>query len=158
MNRRVSAFFTAGLLACGVAAADQSATTTTADKKWDSKEITVSGCVEKTKSGGYFLMASTSEPSMPPAATGTTGATATTGATTTAGATTTDEKRADKGRAWNLGQSDKLEQYVGQRIQVTGRPEHDTSGDQVKGTHRDGEIKAHDIDVKSVKVLAPSCR
>ena len=164
MNGRVSAFLTAGLLACGFAAADQSATTTT-DKKWDSKEITVAGCVEKTKSGGYFLMAS-SEMGAPSAATGTSGTTtagttagaATAGTTTTTGATTTESKSGRASTTWNLGQSDKLERYVGQRVQVIGRPEHDTSGDQLKGTHRAGEIKARDIDVKSVTVLAPSCR
>jgi hypothetical protein len=162
MNGRVSAFLTAGLLACGVAAADQSATTTT-DKKWDSKEITVSGCVEKTKSGGYFLMAS-SEMGAPATTTGTSGTTtagttagaATAGTTATTGATESKSGRAST--TWNLGQSDKLERYVGQRVQVVGRPEHDTSGDQLKGTHSGGEIKARDIDVKSVTVLAPSCR
>jgi hypothetical protein len=117
------------------------------DKKWDSKEITVSGCVEKTKSGGYFLVPS--EHSRTSRDTEGTSGTATT--------TTTDSARSHERGTWNLGQADKLERYVGQRVEVIGRPEHDTSGDQLKGTHG-GEVKARDIDVKSIAVLAPTCR
>jgi hypothetical protein len=170
MHKTLSAFLASGLIATGAAVAAQTptttaqspTTTTTSSDKFDSKEITVSGCVEKTKSGGYFLMAS-AEPS---ASSTTTSPTGTSGTTTTAGtstATTTagaapENAAHERGGAWNLGQSDKFEKYVGQRVQVTGRPEHDTSGDQLKGTKGPGEIKARDIDVKSVNVVASSCR
>jgi hypothetical protein len=42
-------------------------------------------------------------------------------------------------------------------VEVTGHPEKTTSGDEVKGT-TGPEIKARDFDVKSVKVVARSCR
>jgi len=153
MHRTFSAFCAAAVLACGSTLAAQSpATTTSNDQKWEGKEITVNGCVEKTKSGGYFLMDSR-ESSSPATTTGTSGTT-TTGSSTT----TKDNDRRDHGLAWNLGQSDRFAKYVGQRIEVIGRPEHDTSGDQLKGTQTKGEIKARDIDVKSVKMLSTTCR
>jgi hypothetical protein len=149
MTRTVSAFVTAGLLVCGTTLLGQStATTTTTDKKWDSKEITVSGCVEKTKSGGYFLVPSEHSRSSRD----------TEGTSGTATTTATDSARSHERGTWNLGQAGKLERYVGQRVEVIGRPEHDTSGDQLKGTHGGREVKARDIDVKSIAVLAPTCR
>lgn len=176
MHRTLAAFLASGLLASGAALSAQtptttaqSPTTTTADK-FDSKDITVTGCVEKTKSGGYFLMASPSPAGAEAGAATTTGTsgstppssttTAGSAATTTGGASTTtaDSAKAAHAAAWNLGQSDKFAQYVGQRISVTGRPEKETSGDQVKGTKGPGEIQARDIDVKSVTVVSSSCR
>jgi hypothetical protein len=161
MKRTVSAILVAGVISAGGTLAAQSAATPTGEGKWDSKEMTISGCVEKTKSGGYFLMASADPRDPSPAGTsGTTSTTTAGAATTTAGAgTTTDEPRGhERGMTWNLGQSDRLERYVGQRVEVIGRAEHGTSGDQVKGTHGGGEIQARDFDVKSVKVLSQSCR
>jgi len=172
MHRTLGALLASSLLASAAVLAAQtptttaqSPTTTTADK-FDSKEITITGCVEKTKSGGYFLMASSPAGTTTP--TGTSGSTATTTGTpatpptTTGGApspaTTTDAAGKAAGQAWNLGQSDKLEQYVGKRVQVIGRPDKDTSGDQVKGTTGSGEIKARDFDVKSVSIVSSSCR
>lgn len=150
MRHTVLGLFTAGLLAGSVSLAAQSPATTT-DSKWDSKEMTLSGCVEKTKSGGYFLIAENRD-STP---TGTSGSTPT---TTTAETTTSDKNAPPRGTAWNLGQSDKFERYVGQRIQVVGHAERGTSGDQLKGTHGSSELNARDFDVKSVTMIAASCR
>lgn len=174
MKRMLTAVLASGLMASGAALAAQSTTTTaqssatTTSDKWDAKEITVTGCVEKTKSGGYFLMASSADMpgaattptgtsgTMPPSSTTTAGAGA---ATTTSGSTTTTAEAGNtKGSAWNLGQSDKLERYVGQRVTVVGHPEKDTSGDQLKGTKGPGEIQAQDLDVKTVTVVSASCR
>jgi len=152
MLRTFSAFGAAGLIAFASAAAAQSRPATTTDDKWDAKEMTITGCVEKTKSGGYFLRAA--DESRPGRTTGTTGSTSTT--------TTTDDKdkKGAYGRhiTWNLGQSDRIERYVGQEVQVIGHPEKGTSGDELKGTTGEKEIKARDFDVKSVKMISSSCR
>ena len=149
MKRTISAFCaTAGLVVFATAASAQSPATTTDDRKWDSKEMTISGCVEKTKSGGYFLRESAAS-SSPATTTGTSGSAAT---------TTADAKDRHAGMMWNLGQSDRIERYVGQRVEVIGHAEHGTSGDKLKGTSGSHEIKARDFDVKSVKSLGSSCR
>jgi hypothetical protein len=147
--RTISAFCaTAGLFLFVTAAAAQSPATTTDDRKWDSKEMTITGCVEKTKSGGYFLR-EMRESSAPATTTGTSGSAAT---------TTADAKEHHGGMMWNLGQSDRIERYVGQRVEVIGHPDKGTSGDKLKGSSSNHEIEARDFDVKSVKSLGSSCR
>lgn len=150
--RALSALGTAGLLAFATTLAAQSKpATTTDDHKLNSKEMTITGCVEKTKSGGYFLT-QTAEPSSPATTTGTSGSTSTT-------TDTRAEKRdRDHRMTWNLGQSDKIARYVGHEVQVIGHPKDGKSADELKGTTGDNEVHARDFDVKSVKSIASSCR
>src|SRR5262245_53511725 len=97
MTRTLSALGAAGLIACAAAASAQTRPATTTDDKWDSKEMTITGCVEKTKSGGYFLIHAME--SSAATTTGTSGS----AATTTAGSTTTAEKSDRDGHmTWNL--------------------------------------------------------
>jgi hypothetical protein len=138
----------AALFACATAAAAQTSATTTGER-WDAKQSTITGCVEKNKSGGFFLTHAmsqeTSSPASHPSTTGTAGHTATTTSSTSA-------------TTWNLENGDHLDRYVGQKVQVMGRAEKSTSGDQLKGTTGSHEIKARDFDVKSVKMISTTCR
>jgi len=150
--RAIAAFGAAGLLAFTTTLAAQSKpATTTDDHKMDAKQMTITGCVEKTKSGGYFLT-ETAERNSPSATTGTSGSTSTTTDTRV------DKRNRDHGMTWNLGQSDRMSRYVGHEVQVTGHPKNGKSGDELKGTTGDKEIHARDFDVKSVKSIASSCR
>jgi hypothetical protein len=150
--RGISALGAAGLFAFATTVAAQSKpATTTDDHKLNSKEMTITGCVEKTKSGGYFLT-ETAERSTPATTTGTSGATSTTTDTRS------DKRSADHRMTWNLGQSDRIAQFVGHEVQVMGHPKGGKSGDELKGTTGEKEIHARDFDVKSVKSIASSCR
>jgi hypothetical protein len=148
------------------------AQTTTADS---AKDMTLTGCLQKNKSGGYWLTnvsagdasasaaATTTEPRGAASSTtadnsagSTTAATGTTGsasASTTAG---TSGSRASAGVNWNLENGKDLDQFVNQKIQVTGHAKGSTSGDEVKGT-TGREQEARDFDVKSVRMIAASC-
>jgi hypothetical protein len=155
-----SALTTAAVFACAVPLVAQSSATTTAQRsdRFDTgKEITLTGCVEKNKSGGHFLTHAMMAPGAPGAAASTTtasGSTATTGTTgTTASTTTTTPASAS---TWNLENGHDLDRYINQKVQVVGHPEKSTSGDEVKGT-TGPETKARDFDVKSVRAISGSC-
>jgi len=141
----------------------------------DKANVTLVGCVEKNKSGGYWLAEnkaaspngnSTSTSAAPgtTASSGSTGSTTgTTGSApapgTTAAASDKDKKdvrKAELHGLWNLQNGHDLDRYVNQTIQVTGRVHNSTSGDEVKGT-TGREMEARDFDVKSVHLIAPSC-
>jgi hypothetical protein len=122
------------------------ASTTTADAK-DKDDVVLTGCVEKNKSGGFWLMTRDGAANSP-APTGTSGA-ATTADKTASGA--------PGNRYWNLENASDIEKYVNQTVQVTGRPKDSTSSDEVKGT-KGPEAKARDFHVKSVQPIASTCR
>ena len=156
MKKMFAALIAASAVAMAAPVIGQSSATTTADDK----DMTLIGCVQKNKSGGYWLTETKSAAITPGSSAATT--TATTGTTGTSGATTTTTSE-DKDRAsasshamWNLENGHDLDKYVNQTIQVTGRAKKSTSGDEVKGT-TGREMEARDFDVKSVKLIAPSC-
>jgi hypothetical protein len=157
MHRKVTAFCTASLLATALPLLAQSSRSTA---QYDAKETTIVGCLEKNKSGGYWLTNAIVESAGAKSGATTTGATTTgtTGATSTT--TTTTDKDVRKATAhglWNLENGKDLDRYLNQQIQVTGRAKKDTSGDELKGT-TGHEQQARDFDVKSVTRIAASCR
>ena len=151
MHRQLIAFTAAAAVA---AAIPLSAQTKRAPVSSD-KEITLTGCVQKNKSGGYWLTrASIADRA---SASTTTADTTTTG--TTGSATTTadnDMRSATNNRMWNLGTQKDVEKYLNQRVEVIGHAKNDTSGDQLKGT-KGGEMQARDFDVKSIRMISGSC-
>ena len=142
--KRTLSVMCAIVVGVAVSAAAQ-AGSTTQRKTDDSKEMTVTGCLEKTKSGGYWLVsAMPSSAAMPRGTTG----------TTTPTADTTTMKH---GMTYNLENAKDLDKHVGHKIEVIGHVDQDTSGDQLKGTTGDREMQARDFEVKSFKMLASSC-
>ena len=127
--------------------------------EYDKKNTTISGCLEKNKSGGFWLTNGVIESAGAKSGVGTTAGT--TGSATTT--TTSDDKgdkdarRATADGLWNLENGKDLDRYLNQQIQVTGRAKKDTSGDKLKGS-TGHERQARDFDVKSVTRLAASCR
>ncbi len=157
-----SAFTTAAVFALAVPAiAQSSAATTTAQKseRYDSKQITLTGCIEKNKSGGHFLTHASMSPDESAAAgtSTTTGTTSTTGTTGSTATTTTTAPSTASATTWNLENGKDLDRYVNQKVEVIGHPEKSSSGDEVKGT-TGPEVQARDLDVLSVKVISSSCR
>jgi hypothetical protein len=152
MHRQLIAFCAAAATALAIPAFAQ---TERAPVSSD-KDVTLTGCVQKNKSGGYWLTNATmgDEHASASSSTSTTTATGTSGsATTTAD---NDIRTATNNHMWNLGTQKDVEKYVNQKIQVTGHAKNDTSGDQLKGTHG-GEMQARDFDVKSIRLISPSC-
>lgn len=160
MHRKLIAFCTASLISTALPIAAQSSRSSA---QYDPKETTISGCLQKNKSGGFWLTDAVIESAGPKSSTttGTSGSTATTTAGSTATSTTTsddkDVRRATRNGLWNLENGKDLDRYLNQRIEVTGRAKKDTSGDELKGT-TGSEMQARDFDVKSVTRLASSCR
>jgi hypothetical protein len=159
MHARLTAFGAAVTVALSIPLAAQADRIPSSDK-----EITLTGCVEKNKSGGYWLTSAVvGDESKRSGSTSTTTATsATTTAETTTGtsgskAVDNDVRSATNNRMWNLGTQKDVEKYLNQKVEVIGRPKNDTSGDQLKGT-KGGEMQARDFDVKSIRMIAASCR
>jgi hypothetical protein len=143
MNRTITSFIAAAAVSMTLPAFAQQSSSTTADKD----EVRLTGCVEKNKSGGYWLMTRDAAENSP-APTGTSGA-ATTADKTASGA--------PGNRYWNLENAKDIEKYVNQTVQVTGRPKDSTSRDEVKGTSGP-EIKVRDFHVKAVEPVVGTCR
>jgi len=150
MHRQLIAFCAAATTALAIPAFAQTQPVSS------DKDITLTGCVQKNKSGGYWLTNATigDEHSG-----GSSSASTTTGTTGTTAATTTsdnDLRSATNNRMWNLGTQKDVEKYLNQKVQVIGHAKNDTSGDQLKGTHG-GEMQARDFDVKSIRLISSSC-
>jgi len=144
------ALCTAALLGTPFAAFAQSSGAST---QYNEKETTIAGCLQKNKSGGFWLTEAAIESA---------GAKSGTTATGTSGSSTDvshdkDVRRATANGLWNLENGKDLDRYLNQTIRVTGRAKNDTSGDKLKGTSGH-EMDARDFDVKSVTKLADSCR
>jgi hypothetical protein len=148
MFRTLLALCTASLISIPLAA--QSAQSSRPSTQYDEKESTISGCLQKNKSGGFWL----TEASIDAA-----GAKSKTPAPGTNIQTKGDKdvRLATAQGLWNLKNGKDLDRYVNQKIQVTGRAKNDTSGDKLKGTSGH-ELDARDFDVKSVTKLADSCQ
>src|SRR3954463_4108677 len=158
MYRRVTALCTASLVATALPLLAQSSRPSA---QYDSKDTTIVGCLEKNKSGGFWLTNAMVDSAGAKASTTTSDTTGTTGS---AAATTTadqddkkDARRAMAHGLWNLENGKDLDRYLNQQIQVTGRAKKDTSGDELKGT-TGKEMDARDFDVKSVTKVSDSCR
>jgi hypothetical protein len=153
MSKTLAGLCTALLLATTVPAFTQSSRS---GAQYDTKDTTISGCLEKNKSGGFWLtnamVESAGAKSGVDTTTGTTGS-----ATTTTSSGDKDVRPATANGLWNLENGKDLDRYLNQQIQVTGRAQNDTSGDELKGTSGH-EQEARDFDVKSVTRLASSCR
>jgi hypothetical protein len=130
------------------------------------KEITLTGCVEKNKSGGYWLTDAVvgdrsdktgSSTTTTASSSTTTASSATTTGTSGSRAVDNDVRSATNNRMWNLGTQKDVEKYLNQKVEVVGKPKNDTSGDQLKGT-KGGEMQARDFDVKSIRMVAASCK
>jgi len=150
MKRTITSFVAAAAVSMTLPLFAQQPSTTTAGSASttaDKDEVTLTGCVEKNKSGGFWLMTRDGAANSP-APTGTSG-----------GATTADKTSsgAPGNRYWNLENASDIEKYVNQTVQVTGRPKDSTTGDEVKGT-TGPEAKARDFHVKSVQPIAGTCR
>jgi len=119
MYRTLIALCTASIVSISVTASAQSSTT----PQYDEKESTITGCLQKNKSGGFWLTdaavdaaGAKSKTAVP----GTGRPTATTG--------DKDVQLATLQGLWNLKNGKDLDRYVNQKIQVTGRAKNDTSG------------------------------
>jgi len=152
MHRKLIAFCTASLISTALPIAAQSSRSSA---QYDDKDTTISGCLQKNKSGGFWLTDAVVESAGPKSQTSTTAGTS--GSTTTTTSDDKDVRRATRNGLWNLENGKDLDRYLNQRIEVTGRAKKDTSGDELKGTTGD-EMQARDFDVKSVTRLASSCR
>jgi hypothetical protein len=125
--------------------------------EYDKKDTTISGCLEKNKSGGFWLTNASIESAGAKSGVGTTAGTSGAAATATTTSGDKDVRRAMADGLWNLENGKDLDRYLNQQIEVTGRAKNDTSGDKLKGTSG-RERQARDFDVKSVTRLASSCR
>jgi len=129
------------------------AQSTRPSEQYDAKDTTITGCLQKNKSGGFWLTDASIDSAGAKAGTTTTGTSGT--STTTSG--DKDVRQATARGLWNLENGKDLDRYLNQRIQVTGRAKKDTSGDELKGT-TGKEMDARDFDVKSVTKISDSCR
>lgn len=151
MHRRFIAICAASLISTTMPLLAQSSRTSA---QYDEKETTISGCLQKNKSGGFWLTNATVD-----SAGRKSGVAGTTGATSTTTTTTEDKdmRRAMAHGMWNLENGKDLDRYLNQTIEVTGRAKKETSGDELKGT-KGHEMQARDFDVKSVTRISESCR
>jgi hypothetical protein len=152
MKRTITAACAAAALALGLglsASAQSSSSATQRSQMNASGTVTVTGCLQKTNSGGYWLIDPITRNGMQPS---------------------TQDQATNQGQsgmeastnpaAWNLqGDNDKWDTHVGQEVQITGSPERSTSSDKLKGQGDHAqEVTARDLDVHAVRVVSPSCQ
>lgn len=152
MKRTITATCAAAALALGLglsASAQSSTSSATQSQMNASGTVTVTGCLQKTNSGGYWLVNPITHNGMESGSEG----------------QATNQSRSGmqastSPTAWNLqGDNDKWDTHVGQEVQITGNPQSTTSSDKMKGRGDNAqEVTARDLDVQSVRVVAPSCQ
>src|SRR4051812_24504490 len=113
MHRTLIAICTASLLSTAAPLLAQS------HAQYDDKDMTISGCLERNKSGGFWLTNGDIESA---------GSKARVAGTTGSKSADKDMRRAMGAGLWNLENGKDLDRYVNQRIEVTGRAKRDTSG------------------------------
>jgi hypothetical protein len=133
------------------------AQSTRSSEQYDAKDMTITGCLQKNKSGGFWLTGGMIESAGAKASTTTSDTTGTSGSSATTTSGDKDVRRATAQGLWNLENGKDLDRYLNKQIQVTGRAKKDTSGDELKGT-TGKEMQARDFDVKSVTKISDSCR
>jgi hypothetical protein len=149
MHRQFAALCAASLISMTMPLLAQSSHS---DAQYNKKDTTIQGCLQKNKSGGFWLTDAAIE-----SAGAKSGVSGTSGSPATAKTDDKDMRRAMAHHLWNLENGKDLDRYLNQTIEVTGRAKKDTSGDQLKGT-KGHEMQARDFDVKSVTRIAESCR
>src|SRR5262245_31277740 len=109
-----------------------------------SKETTVTGCLEKNKSGGFWLTHATAgaaQMSTPPAQQ----------------PATRDSNAGQIYDLKNIKDTVKdVDQHVNHKMEVTGIIENTTSGDERRGG-ADRELEARDFNVKAIKMVSATC-
>lgn len=163
MKRTITATCAAAALALGLGLSVSAQSMPNQDRSSNGQSVTVTGCLQKTQSGGYFLTH----------AQATNGDQSATSEGESSSSRTPSQSQSTMGSAasanvWNLrgDHSDQWKDHVGQKIQVTGTPESTTSGDKLATGSPDqsmsqskGEIQARDFTVTgNVRVLASSCQ
>jgi hypothetical protein len=133
------------------------AQSTRSSEQYDSKDTTITGCLQKNKSGGFWLTNAMIDSAGAKAGIRTPDTAGTSGAAATTTTGDKDVRRATARGLWNLENGKDLDRFLNQQIQVTGRAKKDTSGDELKGT-TGKEMQARDFDVKSVTKISDSCR
>ena len=108
-------------------------------KKYQSRETTITGCLEQTSGGGFRLTNAENLPS-PAVPKGTSGMT---------------KPEGNVKLTFDLKNSVNLNRHVGHKVQVTGYPETGTSN-QAKGMSGSTE-QTHIFDVRSVKMISSTC-
>ncbi|MGE3509741.1 MAG: hypothetical protein AB7N65_12750 [Vicinamibacterales bacterium] len=130
-------------------------------------QTTVTGCLEKNKSGGFWLTKAMPAAESTSGAAGTSGTAGAAGTAATAG--TAGNAVSPKGMVYNLEEIDgrvgnlDLDKHVGHKIEVTGRVDDTKSSDKPKSATSaagagDQEIDAQDFHISSVKMVAASCQ
>jgi hypothetical protein len=123
-----------------------------------SSDLSVTGCLQKDASGGFVLSnAQIDSADKTSSSYGSTGTTGTTGSASTSTSTS-------MAATWKLdGSASDLEEHVGHKISVTGKEKAKTpdASATTGTTGTTGAASAMDhsrsLDVKSVKMVAPSC-
>lgn len=105
-------------------------------KKNQSKETTITGCVAQGPSGGFQL---TNVESRSTAPKGTSGS-----------------NMSESNSTWDLKNGTNLDRHLGHKVQVTGYPDTRSSA-QPKGTTGSSEPQTHNFDVRSVKMISSTC-
>lgn len=111
----------------------------------DRDDVTIVGCLEKNKSGGFWLTKATRSSR---------------DANTTA--SPSDERRSASpadanGMNYNLEDGKDLDQHVGHRMEVTGRLDDTKSSDRLARTTGDRDMEAQDFHVESQRMVANTC-
>jgi hypothetical protein len=149
-------------------AATLGAQTPASTSQHSSDEVTVSGCLARSASGGFVLNNAKIETDSSKAATGTTGTTGTTATTSGSSGTTAGSMSASAGSTYALeGSSADLEKHVGHKIEVTGKEgaaattttgaAGTTGTTGTTGTAAASSSPVHRVDVQSVKMISASC-
>jgi hypothetical protein len=108
-------------------------------KKYQSRETTITGCLEQTSGGGFRLTNAENLPSAP-APKGTSGMT---------------KSEANVTLIFDLKNSVTLNKHVGHKVEVTGYPETGTIN-PMKGTSG-STAQTQNFDVRSVKMISSTC-
>lgn len=108
-------------------------------KKYQSKETTITGCLEQTPGGGFRL----------------TNARSLSSATVPKGTSGMTRSEANANQTFDLKNGTNLNRHVGHKVQITGYPETGTSN-QMKGTSGRTE-QTQNFDVRSVKMISSTC-
>ncbi|HEY7790730.1 MAG TPA: hypothetical protein VIC33_09480 [Vicinamibacterales bacterium] len=168
MTRTITATCAAAALALGLGLTASAQTNSSAYQNDNNKQtMTVTGCLQKTQSGGYFLTHAR--------ATNGNGSRDESGsqnnqATSSSSQESQSSMAMTAANTWNLrgDHSDQWKGHVGEKIEVTGNPASTTSGDKLatgqsssssSQMNQNGEIQARDFTVTGhVRVLASSCQ
>jgi hypothetical protein len=130
--------FAAIAIAASAGVAAPLAAQSSMQKKYQSGETTITGCLEQTRGGGFRLTSAENLPTAAPK--GTSGMT---------------QPETNVTLVFDLKNSVSLNRHVGHKVQVTGYPETGTLH-QMKGTSG-STAQTQNFDVRSVKMLSSTC-